>query len=599
MSAPSQNPAADLDLEKQASPATTAHGETEEELREHHDDVPELKEKTHTGAAPALQARRSTTFQPMEPPTYRGGDAGQDGAAAPGNGSKVTRTFSRRDASQLTHHDSHIFGGDLQRQDTEHRLARFQSQQGKDVVMVHWEGEADPENPQNWGKGYRWYLTALAGFLVLNSTFTSSAPSGVIAGMIGTFGFSTEVAVLTISMFVAGYCLGPLIWGPLSERIGRKPVFLVALLCYTGMNVGCALSKNTASILVFRFLAGAFGASPLTNSGGVIADIWGPKTRGDAMAIFAIAPFAGPAVGPIVGGFIQVSGTDWRWLFWVCTIFSGACFIVTALTLPETYAPAILKKKAKRIRKETEDDRYKAPLDLVEVNIGSLLKGIFLKPFAMLAQEPMLLAMTIYMSFVYGVLYLLFEAFPIVFEEGHGFNTGVEGLMFIPFFLGGIVAVIIFFFVFNPRYVRLLESMPKGQRVPPEERLLPVMVAAPAMVIALFWFAWTSYPSISWWSPALAGALLGFALLFIFVGLFNYIVDAYLAAAASALSGNTVVRSAFGAGFPLFARQMYMKLGTQWASSLLGFLALAMVPIPFVLYKFGGRVRAWSKHAAD
>lgn len=87
-----------------------------------------------------------------------------------------------------------------------------------------------------------------------------------------------------------------------SHRIGRKPVFLVALLCYTGMNVGCALSPNTAAIIVFRFLSGAFGASPLTNSGGVIADIWGPKTRGDAMAIFSIAPFAGPAIGPIIGG---------------------------------------------------------------------------------------------------------------------------------------------------------------------------------------------------------------------------------------------------------------------------------------------------------
>lgn len=266
--------------------------------------------------------------------------------------------------------------------------------------------------------------------------------------------------------------------------------------------------------------------------------------------------------------------------------------------MPETYAPIILKKKAKRIRKETSDERYKAPLEMVETDIASLFKGILFKPFAMLIQEPMLLAITIYMSFVYGVLYLLFEAYPIVFQEGHGFNTGISGLMFIPFFLGGVVAVIIFMLYFNPRYVKKLESMPKGQRVPPEERLLPVMVAAPAMVVSLFWFAWTSYPSISWWAPALAGSLLGFALLFIFVGLFNFLVDVYLASAASALSANTVVRSAFGAGFPLFATQMYQKLGTQWASTLLGFIALVMVPIPLVLYKFGGRVRAWSKHAA-
>lgn len=239
------------------------------------------------------------------------------------------------------------------------------------------------------------------------------------------------------------------------------------------------------------------------------------------MAIFSIAPFAGPALGPIVGGFIYVSGTDWRWLFWVCTIFSGVCLIATALTLPETFAPIILKKKAARIRKETGDNRYMAPAEMTKRGAADLLKSTFFKPFAMLVQEPMLLAMTVYMAFIYGLLYLLFVAYPIVFEQGHGFNAGVEGLMFLAFFLGGVVAVILYMLVFNPRYAKKLDQLEKGQRVPPEERLLVVIVAAPSIVIALFWFAWTTYPSISYWSPMLAGALLGFGLLFVFLGLFN------------------------------------------------------------------------------
>lgn len=235
----------------------------------------------------------------------------------------------------------------------------------------------------------------------------------------------------------------------------------------------------------------------------------------------SIAPFAGPALGPIVGGFIYVSGTDWRWLFWVCTIFSGVCFLLTALTLPETFAPMIMKKKAKRIRKETGDNRYMAPADMVKLDARGLFKATFFKPFAMLVQEPMLLAITVYMSFIYGVLYLLFEAYPIVFQEGHGFNAGIQGLMFLPFFLGGVVAVALYMLLINPIYVRKVEKLEKGQRVPPEERMYVVMIAAPAIVIALFWFAWTSYPSISFWSPMLAGALLGFGLLYVFLGLFN------------------------------------------------------------------------------
>jgi len=134
--------------------------------------------------------------------------------------------------------------------------------------------------------------------------------------------------------------LGPLLWGPLSEIFGRRPIFIITFIAYIGFQVGCALSKNTASILVFRFLGGTFAAAPLTNSGALIADIWDGDHRGKAMcksffpislffdfpfsssapccsivrtltflAFFALAPFAGPAFGPIVAGYISVSGT--------------------------------------------------------------------------------------------------------------------------------------------------------------------------------------------------------------------------------------------------------------------------------------------------
>lgn len=81
------------------------------------------------------------------------------------------------------------------------------------------------------------------------------------------------------------------------------------------------------------------------------------------------------------------------------------------------------------------------------------------------------------------------------------------------------------------------------------------------------------------------------------LALSNYIVDVYLMISASALSSSTVVRSLFGAGFPLFARQMYETLNPRWASTVLGLIALAMVPIPVVLIKFGPTLRAMSKYA--
>lgn len=123
------------------------------------------------------------------------------------------------------------------------------------------------------------------------------------------------------------------------------------------------------------------------------------------------------------------------------------------------------------------------------------------------------------------------------------------------------------------------------------------MYASPIFALAFFWFGWTSYPSISLWAPLLSGLAMGFSVVWIFLGLFNYIVDAYLFVAASALASNTVIRSLFGAGFPLFANQMYDKLNPRWASTLLGCIAVLMAPIPFILKRYGEAMRRHSKFA--
>ena len=124
-------------------------------------------------------------------------------------------------------------------------------------------------NPHTWNENYRWFLTGLAGLFVLNATFASSGPSQLIPSIVTYFGVSSLVGTLTIAVFVAGYCVGPLLWGPLSERYGRKWVFVVAFVPYTAFQLGCALAPNIGALLAFRFLGGCFAASPLTNSGGV------------------------------------------------------------------------------------------------------------------------------------------------------------------------------------------------------------------------------------------------------------------------------------------------------------------------------------------
>ncbi|TEB39025.1 polyamine transporter 1 [Coprinellus micaceus] len=448
-----------------------------------------------------------------------------------------------------------------------------------DPYLVQFD-EGDPLDPQSWSVAKKWYLTRMSHMFLI--------ASGVFSNIVEEFHMSEIAGILTLSLFVAGYCIGPILWGPLSEQYGRRPIHVWPFVAFLGFQVGAALAPNAASILVFRFLAGTFAAAPLTNTGALISDIWDAKMRGKALAIFTVAPFAGPALGPTVAGFIGAT-TDWRILFWVLTGFTGFCLTTIIFTVPETYSPLLLARKAQQKREETGDLGYYAPFERQEWPIRARVYHVLVRPWVIFFQEPMLVSLTLYMSFVYGCLYLLFEAYPIVFTMGHGFNAGISGLMLLPIPVGGAAAVVLYSMYYNPRYEAEAAKL-APRPVPPEFRLHMAFIAGPLFSVSFFWFGWTSFPSISYWAPLMAGLLMGFAIQLIFLGLFNYLVDAYLSVAASALASTTVIRSLFGAGFPLFAGEMYHALNPRWASTVLGLISVAMVPIPFVLHRSVARL---------
>ncbi|TCD70210.1 hypothetical protein EIP91_004390 [Steccherinum ochraceum] len=459
---------------------------------------------------------------------------------------------------------------DLEKQDDYSSLDEKSHEEDFEVKF----SKNDPEDPYNWPSWKKWAVTALSGALVLNATLASSLPAGNMPLMRQSLHFSQEVGSLTLSLFVLGFAFGPILWGPLSEQYGRRMVYIISFALYLGTQIGCALSPNTAAILVFRLLGGMFAAAPLTNSGGMISDMFDAASRGKPVAAFTVTPFAGPSLAPLISGYMAVSGVSWRW--------------------PESLKPVLLVKKAIRLRRETGDDRWWAPYEKQRVPFAVRMQGILTKPFRMLVTEPMLMAMTLYMSFMYGVMYLFFNAYPIVFAQGHHMSAGTAGLMFLPICIGGILGGLSYIFIFGSLYAREATKHAPNP-VPPEFRLVQCIYAAPMFPIAIFWFGWTSFPHISFWAPMMAGLLVGFSVVWIFLGMFAYIIDTYLVAAASALAAAVIVRSLFGAAFPLFATQMYQNLGAHWASTILGCIALILTPIPYVLIKFGPKLREMSK----
>ncbi|KAJ4418853.1 hypothetical protein N0V82_005299 [Gnomoniopsis sp. IMI 355080] len=466
----------------------------------------------------------------------------------------------------------------------------------QDPYIVSWL-DNDPVNPMNYPAIKKWGITMLVALATLAVAFVSSAYSGGVEEILIEFHQTEIIGILGVSLFVIGFALGPLIWAPMSELFGRQYLFFGTYMCLTAFNAGAAGSQNMATLIVLRFLAGAFGSSPLTNAGGVIADMFSAAQRGLATSLFAAMPFLGPVLGPIVGGFVGET-IGWRWIEGVMAIFTGVLWIVCTFLVPETYSPVLLRKRAAKLSKLT-GKVYVSKQDAQQgkVSLGEAFKTALSRPWILLFQEPIVFLLSLYMAIVYGTLYMLFAAFPIVYQEGRGWSQGIGGLAFLGVAVGMMFAVSYSIWD-NKRYIKAIENSPSGF-APPEARLPPAMLGSLCMPIGMFWFAWTNYPSIHWIVSIIGTAPFGFGMVLVFLSIMNYLIDAYVIYAASVLAANAVMRSCFGAAFPLFTTNMYDALGIHWASSIPAFLALACIPFPFLFYKYGPAIRKRCKYAAQ
>ncbi|KAK8091375.1 uncharacterized protein PG998_015190 [Apiospora kogelbergensis] len=440
------------------------------------------------------------------------------------------------------------------------------------------------ENPLNFSPARRWTCTIIVIFMTATIAFCSSIHTAAISSISEDLDCSRTVATLGVSTFLLGFASGPLIFAPLSEVYGRNPVYRTTLFLFVVFNLGCALSPNIAALLVFRFLCGFFGSPTVTNSGGSLTDLWPPSHRTVPLALFTAASFLGPVIAPITGGFLteyasciyaKVFFRD----FWLVAIISGSVYAVMVLFLPETYAPRLLHMKARK-------HGLQQPHQELRVMLGTNIT----RPTVMFFTEPILFLLSLYMAFVYGILYLDFTAYPYVFQQTRHWDAGVSGLTFLGIGIGMTIATASSPFI-NRIYGRHVKKLggPK-----PEARLPHLIFLSWLIPVGLFWFAWTSDPSIHWATCIVAGIPFGIGFVTLFLGITSYLIDCYGKYAASALAANAILRSLFGAGFPLFSREMYDRLGAAWATSVLGFVAVAMAPLPYIFYRFGPRIRARS-----
>jgi multidrug resistance protein len=259
-------------------------------------------------------------------------------------------------------------------------------------------------------------LVVLAGILtVINSTIGSSLPSGAITFIASYWSIKNEQQlVLPISVFLIGYVVGPLVFGPLSESYGRRPIMLYTFILYTAFTLGCALAPNWPALLVFRLLCGVMASAPIAVVGGLYADIYqDPRTRGRAMAYFMAATTCGPVMGPFISGFL--STISWRWTFWFGLILAGIT-LPFLIAMPETYLPVLLQRKAGRLRKQTGNQEMSAPSELEKKGTRHMITVVLTRPIRMIFQESIVLFSCLYLSLAYAIFYLYFQAYPIIFQ---------------------------------------------------------------------------------------------------------------------------------------------------------------------------------------
>lgn len=469
-----------------------------------------------------------------------------------------------------------------------------------------------------YGSPFEWSSRRKTICLILScaATFIAACSAGsysiAVDPIRAKFGISSTAFQTGVTVWCLGFACSPMCLAPLSELNGRKPVFLFSGLLFFVSLIGCAVTESFAGMLIARFFVGAGASTFATMVGGVVSDVYHAEDRNTPMAIYSASALAGTGFGPFISGFI-VPRISWRWVFWHQVIFLGIVMLFMIAFFKETRGSILLTKKAAKINKyldavnaanstATEEKtnippaaRYIVPGSASKSNLGHMIYLSLTTPFKLLFTEPVVFFFSLWASFAWGVLYLQLNVLPLVFRTNHNFNTQENGAVFASIIIGVILALLLS--IYQEKFAR--KYYPKLLSEGPEGRLYFACLEAALLPIGLFWFGWTTSPSIPWIIPCLGITTTIMGIFSIYLAVFNYLADVYHRYASSALACQSFCRNVLAAVFPLFSERMFVRLGFPGASSLLGGIAAVLTVVPWVLVFKGEVIRGRSRVARE
>ncbi|PYI33265.1 polyamine transporter 3 [Aspergillus indologenus CBS 114.80] len=465
-----------------------------------------------------------------------------------------------------------------------------------DRVLVTWEGEDDPENPKNWSPMRKWKaIFAMSSFVFmspLSSTIVAPALPAIASDLNIT---QPAVEQMVLSIFLLGFACGPLVASPLSEIYGRVRVVQSWNFMYIVFNAACGGARTKEAIIVLRFVAGLCGSATLGIGGGTLSDLFYAKDRGKAVAIYSWSPILAPLVGAVIGGFIS-QNTGWQWTFYASSLLSVAIQLSGLIFLEETYPPLLLRRKKAQLIKTTGATNLYTDYDYLDAGRLKKLSTNLIRPFKLLATQPIIQVLALYNAYLYGNIYILYADFVDLWTEVYGERTEIAGLNYISIAVGSALAAECCTLV-NDRIYRTLTRRNGGKGLP--EFRIPIMLPATLFLSAgMFWYGWSAEKKLHWIMPNIGTSIFVAGALACTISVNAYVIDTYGRYAASGLAAVSTIRCIAGFTFPMFAPYMYSTLGYGWSGSLLGFIGLGIgLPAAMLLGLYGQYLRDRSPYA--
>lgn len=289
--------------------------------------------------------------------------------------------------------------------------------------------------------------------------------------------------------------------------------------------------------------------------GGTLSDLFRAKDRGKAVAIYSWSPILAPLVGAIIGGFIS-QNINWQWTFYISSFLSIAIQILGLFFLEETYPPLLLRRKKARQMQATGANNLYTEFDYLDEGRMKVLSTNLLRPFKLLATQPIIQVLALYNAYLYGNIYMLYADFINLWTEVYGESIEIAGLNYISIAIGSAIAAECCTLI-NDRLYRGLSKRNRGKGIP--EFRIPIMLPATLFLSAgMFWYGWTAEIKMHWIMPNIGTSIFVAGALACTISINAYVIDTYGQYSASGLAAVSTIRCLAGFTFPMFAPKMWV-----------------------------------------